>query len=62
MGTGRTKDKRIARRGKQTVQATPGQMERALKRQQNPGVEGKRPGKDNRQQNTKRRQKPRRHE
>ena len=62
MGTGRTKDKRIARRGKQTVQATPGQMERALKRQQNPGVEGKRPGKDNRQQNTKRRQKPRRPE
>ena len=62
MGTGRTKDKRIERRGKQTVQATPGQKETAIKRRQNPGVEGKRPGKDNRQQNTKIRQKPRRHE
>lgn len=55
MGTGRTKDKRIERRGKQTVQATLGQKASAVKR-------WKRPGKDNRRQNTKKRQNPKRHE
>ena len=55
MGTGWTKDKRIARRGKQTVQATLGQKASAVKR-------WKRPGKDNRRQNTKKRQNPKRHE